>query len=218
MALWRGDSDSLNSRLLRTTLPVAEGLASNMINGGNPFALSQQGFVQSITNHVSLGWQHTHFLSFSKNKQIAQGFAIGHSGKQLQRSNQQNWDTLIVELDMNRLTHIQSLAAGMDHYTFQELPLQQNLIQIPLFPLGLARQLAFQNRISSIRNILMIDVHQHLTQLQTTGQSISQQAISNAQRDQEVLILPLDPIQGSGGSTALLDFGCISNIEYFKFI
>lgn len=217
MKLWRGDNDSGNVRQLKMTVQRAAGLLSNMANGGNPLALAQQGFLNSIQSHVSPGWSHTHFLSFSKSKTVAESFAIGHSGKSLQLSNEQKWDAIVAEVDLGGLSHVKQYSTGMDHYSFMELGLQQNLIQLD-FAWVLARNIMFRDRSPAIRNILVVDVHQHLIHLQSQGTKVPSQVLNNAQRDQEVLILPLDPLPGVVGLTGLLDFGCATKIEFYELV
>ncbi len=217
MKLWRGDSDSRNVRQLKMTVERAAGLLSNMTNSGNPLALAQQGFLSSIQQHVSPGWSHTHFLSFSKSKTVAEGFAIGHSGKSLHLSNEQRWDAAIVEIDLNGLSFISNYSVGMDHYSFMELGPQQSLIQLSLEWI-LGRRLMFQGRSPATRNILVVDVHQHLSHLQSQGTQVNPQALANAHRDQEFLILPLDPLPGVVGLTGLLDFGCATKIELYELV
>lgn len=219
MKLWRGDNDSGNVRQLKMTVERAAGLLSNMTSGGNPLALAQQGFLASIQNHISPGWSHTHFLSFSKSKTVAEGFAIGHSRKSLQLSNEQKWDTAIVEVDLNlnSLSFVSNYSVGMDHYSFMELGLQQSLIPLSL-EWVLGRQLMFQGRSPATRNILVVDVHQHLSHLQSQGMQVNPQVLANAQQNQEVLILPLDPLPGVVGLTGLLDFGCATKIELYELV
>lgn len=217
MKLWRGDSDSNNARMLRMSLPRIEGLLSNMASGGNPLALSQQSFLASIHQHVVPGWVHTHFLSFSKSMSVARRFAAGNSGKLLQTSTQNRWDTIVVEMDLSKMTHVKNVGVGMDHFQFQELGLNQNLIQAPPM-VQIARTVMFQNKSPCIRNILLIDVHQHLSHLHAHGATVAPLALTYSQNDQEVLILPVDPLPGIIGNTAILDFGCISQIEYFELV
>lgn len=219
MKLWRGDSDSRDIRKLRTTIEVCEGLFTNLINSGNPFALTQQSFLASLHQHIVPGWNQSHFLSFSKSRQVAEGFAIGRSSKSLVQSNQHQWDTVIAELDFSLLTHVQTLAPGIDHYQFQEVTNNQTLVTLAPMHL-IAKELAIKSRrqsgISSTRNIAVIDVVLHLQHLASAGAPVSPQALAFAQNDQEVLILPLDPLyEGGSGATALLDMGCISALEFF---
>ncbi len=44
------------------------------------------------------------------------------------------------------------------------------------------------------------------------------QAVTYAQADQEVLILPLDPLPGVVGLTGLLDFGCATAVELYDLV
>lgn len=217
MKIWRGDSDSSNVRQLKMTVERAAGLLSNMTNNGNPMALAQQGFLASIQRHVSPGWVKTHFLSFSKSKATAELFAAGISGKCLRSSSFAKWDAITVEIDLSKLNHINNIAPGMEHFSFAELGLNQNLIPLN-FIWQLARQQMFANRPPILLNILVIDVHQHLLHLQSSGAQINPQALAFALNDEEILVLPLDPLPGSVGLTGLLDFGCVTKLEFHDLI
>lgn len=222
MKLWRGDSDSQNIRQLRASVPTGDGLFTNMINSGNPFALSQQGFLASIHQHVVPGWNQSHFLSFSMSKQVALGFAVGHSGKVLRLSHQGRWDTLVAEVDLGKLTHMRNLGVGIDHYQFQECGVLPSVVKLAFMHL-LGRFFAIRNRRSAgnptTRNIAAIDVFAHLSHLAAKGVPIHPNALTFSKNDQEVLLLPLDPLYGGGaGATALLDFGCVSALDFYELI
>lgn len=221
MNIWRGDSDNTGVRKLKFCITTAAGLYTTLINSGNPLALNQQGFVSSIQMHSHGGWNTSHFLSFSKNRAIAESFAVGLSGKTLSRSNYTNWDCLIAEIDLSKLTHKGTLSIGIDHYQYQELPLQQSLIN-----LNTIHQIGFEagyntRRASNwptTRNFILVDVYTLLNQLATSGYTISPVALYNSQVEEEVLVLPADPLWNEVGNSAQLDLGALSKIEYFNLI
>lgn len=221
MKIFRGDSDPSSIRQLMFTVQTAAGLYTTLINSGNPLALSQNGFVQSIQSHSRGGWNTSHFLSFSRNITIAEQFAVGQSGKTLGISTQNSWDTLIATIDLSKLTLVNNLSVGIDHYSFPELNKSQQLIQ-----LGILHKIGFdigydERRKAGMpltRNILVIDVPKLLNDLISKGQVICQTALANATHEEEVLVLPIDPFHG-GGFTAQLDLGCINDpIDFFNLI
>lgn len=222
MILYRGDCDSQNIRKLRHSLMASDGLFTNLINSGNPFALNNTPLVKSIQQHVVPGWNTSHFLSFSKDKKIAEFFSGAVAGSLSENpSNFSNWTTVVVEVNLATMTHKANLAPGIDHYEFNEVALNHGL-----FPLNPMRQVALdaaiKNRRSinwpTIRNILTIDVYRHLSHLQSNGVNVHPLALTYSYNDQEVLILPIDPMypgQG-GGNTALIDMGAISKINFYN--
>jgi len=221
MKIWRGDQDQHNIRQLQFTVKTCDGLYSTLINSGNPAALSQQGFVSSIQKHAHGNWSTSHFLSFSKNKSVATGFAVGTSGKTLAPSSQSSWDTLIACIDLHKLRHIGSVAVGIDHFEFQEIGRSQNLIHLQ-FPYDLGFGNVIDHRraagIPTTRNIWTVDVHLLLTYLNSNGVSVSPAALATSLKEEEVLVLPVDPFWGGAGLTAQVDFGCVASLEYFHLI
>ncbi len=221
MKIWRGDQDAGGVRQTRASIPTCDGLFSNMIAGGNPFALSQQSFVASIHKHVVPGWNTTHFLSFSKSRKRAEAFAIGHSGKRLMSSGPDAWDTIVAETELSGMSLIQTMAVGIEHYRFNEITTNHLLFQQQVWN-AFALQQAIMNRrsagIPTVRNILVIDVEAHLLHLQRMGVQVDPRAIAYAHGDEEILVLPVDPLWGHVGNTALLDMGAFSSIEFFRLV
>lgn len=222
MKIWRGDRDQFDIRKLKFCIQTCAGLHTTLINSGKPLAIQQQGFSASLQKHSVGGWNTSHFLSFSKNKAIAAQFAIGNSGKSLMPTTQfGGWETAVIEIDLSALNLVRSFQSGVDHYVFNEIGLGQTLIQ-----LSLLHRIGFEEGYRSRRkdnwpiqrNIFVIDVYAYLSYLQKCGDKIDPVALANSQYEEEVLIFPVDPLWGSVGLTAQIDFGCVSQIEYFQLL
>jgi len=229
MKIWRGDHEP-SSRKLTYSIQSAESLLTNMINGGSPLALSQQGFVQSIERHSAgeshpLGqWLTTHFLSFSKSKDVAKNFAVNNTGKILKPSTADDWKAFVVEIDFSKIKHIGNKGVGIDHYQYDEFTPAHKLYKRLNRPQH--SEAIFWHRIEerkkvhfpNERNILTVDVYNHLKHLEDTGTKIDSSALSYSYSEQEVLVLPIDPLKNHVGNTACLDMGCLSEIDFFRLV
>lgn len=72
--LYRGDSDENELRYLRTTSHYGQ-LQTNLINGGKCDEINED-WKKLLDKHVNIGWNSTHFLSFSENKNTAIRFGL----------------------------------------------------------------------------------------------------------------------------------------------
>ena len=68
--LYRGDKDPHNHRQLRATINSGL-LLTNLCNGGNGREIFSKPFGQLINKHIGIGWDKTHFLSFSTDESTA---------------------------------------------------------------------------------------------------------------------------------------------------
>jgi hypothetical protein len=224
MKIWRGDSDPSSTRKLKYSVSNGECLYSNLINAGNPLAFQQSEFSNLLQQHVNPGWKKTHFLSFSKNKKIAEKYAIGNSSKTLNGTNKPDWDSLIAEIDLSAIKFVRKITSSISCYQFEEFT--KNHCCYNLIPRGAVSMIASMISISNgnkaggpnIRNIIAIDVYEAFVQIQKNGKFIDSTAINNSKLDEEVLIFPADPLNGQLGNTAGLDMGCLSQIDFFKFV
>ena len=229
MKIWRGDHEP-SSRKLIYSIQSAESLLTNMINGGNPLALSQEGFVPSIERHSAgeehpLGkWLTTHFLSFSKSKDVAKGFAVNKTGKSLNPSTVDDWKAFVVEIDLSKIKHVGNRDVGIDHYQYDEFTPDHKIYQH--FKRPQHSEMVFRCQIGERRkiyipkerNILTVDVYSHLKHLKDNHMKIDSSALSYSYNEQEVLVLPIDPLKYHVGNTACLDMGCLSEIDFFRLV
>lgn len=221
MKIYRGDSDSQNIRQLKFSVTTADGLYTTLINSGKPRALVENGFLESIQTHAVGGWDTSHFLSFSKDRRTAERFAEGQAQKKLQASEQRSWNTLVATIDLDKLILKKNVTVGINHYQFEELKPEQSLITLN-WQHKIGFDNAYNNRRSSklptTRNIWVIDVFEILNTLSKKGHPINQVALDNAEYEQEILVLPVDPFHSGDGLTAQLDLGCIEKFDFYNLV
>jgi hypothetical protein len=150
---------------------------------------------------------------------VAETFAKGVNGTSLDlRAQSDEWNAVIAEIEFSRLNLVKTLRPGIDHYQFQEIELNQTLIQFSLYA-RIGFENGYRNRRTdgwpTTRNILVIDVFALLTDLANSGETVDSVALANSEYEEEVLILPVDPLWGEVGYTAQMDVGCLSKIEFF---
>lgn len=193
--LFRGDRDPENKRDLKATL--GSGLMlTNLCKGGSGKAIFNQPLKKSINAHVAIGWDKTHFLSFSESKDTAIHYASADKEYDETYEIKETWDFALMTFQTSRLTEtsIKQIDKGVFHAQF--LPTCNEFV--PSF------------------KIFLIDIVTHLKSLVNSDTDLTK-AISNAERDKEWLILPAFPF-GNGEYSSKLDTNCISEIQVFKFV
>jgi len=203
--LYRGDSDPHNKRLLKATIDQCQ-LQTNLISGGIGKEIIKYPIIELANKHVAVGWRDTHFLSFTSNLDTAMRFGINCSEDEFPSKKiffvevddeNRDWSFVIVELDTRRL-NFQVLLDGVYDVTFTP----------QLF--------IFSKDFDKYRCIL-IDVKTYLSSLKADKDY--NEAIENATRDQEWLLLPITPQLLNFNQiefSAILDGGCISAVTKYK--
>ena len=118
-----------------------------------------------------------------------------------------------------RLTALEQAAAGVYIGTFSHRPPTD--LALPAFSMGaIARELAEHGRTGTDVRIIILDAVTVLGDAQSRGAGDFRDAIANADRDHEWLLLPADPFSSAGGMelTAVLDDSCISRREKFALL
>ncbi len=190
--LYRGDCDKDNTRQLRTTINHGL-LMTNLSRGGNG-QVFQKSLVELINRHVSIGWEKTHFLSFTSDKNIA--FYYGGSGYMYyQTYSDDNWDFALLTLATSKFLpdSIAQIETGV--YRTSYYPVCREFL--PLY------------------TIVLIDIVSFLKEIKQTNNNLSE-AIYNAERDKEWLIYPATSMRDSNEFTSKLDMGCIVEKEVYK--
>ena len=77
--LYRGDADSKGIRMLKETIHFGQ-LQTNLINGGEGRVIMEKPLQELINEHVGIGWNKTHFLSFSSSITTALGYGASVPG------------------------------------------------------------------------------------------------------------------------------------------
>lgn len=192
--LYRGDSDKNNERKLRQTISSGV-LLTNLSNGGNGKEIFTSDFNQLINKHIDIGWSKTHFLSFTTNESKAFQYASKSDEFEEIYDFSENWDFSILTFDFNTLLTETIKKYNNGLYYAEFIPTCREFY--PRF------------------RILLVDSFEYLKNKYDT-KSDFQQAILNAERDNEWLILPLNSFEFTGELTSKLDNNCITEKRIFR--
>ncbi|MGD0960571.1 MAG: hypothetical protein ABSB19_12265 [Methylomonas sp.] len=215
--LYRGDADPLRERKLKEVRPgkLQGGLLTNLSNGGSGLEIFSYPLPESVERHVAIGWEKTHFLSFSKSRDKALAFAANPSKRTLQEvKSSDNWDTALITIETSRFIRSQEIVPGIFKCQYRGLTpvgVDPNISQNE----RIARLAAYGRMPEKLVDVLLIDVVSALCSRKNTN---SAQTLANAKRDEEWLVLPLELPQNIRGElSSFLDDGCISKFECFKY-
>jgi hypothetical protein len=201
--LYRGDADHYKVRNLKYTIGQRQ-LQTNLLNGGMGHVIFDTPITDLIRTHVDPGWSKTHFLSFSENRTTALAFGIGCKisnvpalleGYEEYYENGENWDFVLIEL--NNAINWKQPAPGF--FTGSFIP-ELNMFKILPWP----------------SKVILINVVEALS---TTPSKINDQALFNAKRDQEWLLLPATPIALNGNKfefSGIVDSHLIGDMVKYK--
>lgn len=217
--IFRGDADPNGRRKLREVFPGSAygGLLTNLSNHGQGLEIFSQDFQDIVNRHISIGWNKTHFLSFSCSRDRAIYFAGGESKLRLKPSDSDNFDSAIFVLNTEKFTDVRLISPGvfLCSYPSKSVTGAQNL------PIGnsILRALSAFKNPASTSTLLLIDATTYLKQEASSNKMYFLSALKNAQRDEEWLALPLDLCEGVPGEfSALLDDGCLDHqFERFRY-
>lgn len=192
--LYRGDSDKNNERKLRQTISSGV-LLTNLSNGGNGKEILSSDFNQLINKHIGIGWSKTHFLSFTSNENMAFYYASKSSDYLEVYDFHENWDFSILTFSFGVLLKetIKEFDKGLYYAEF--VPTCKEFY--PRF------------------KILLIDCFEFLKNKHRSEPDF-RQALLNAERDKEWLILPMNLFGANGELTSKLDNNCITEKRIFK--
>jgi hypothetical protein len=194
--LYRGDSDPHGQRMLRATFKSGL-LMTNLCNGGSGREIFGNKLGVLINRHIGIGWNKTHFLSFSTEEQIALNY--GSSNKEYCEVYEPdaNWNFAVFTFDTTKLMRstIKEIETGI--YSAQFTPNCREFL--PTF------------------KVILIDASAHLSSISNENDIYLKKSIANAERDKEWLILPVSPFGKDGEFTAKLDTYCISKKRMYKY-
>lgn len=198
LKLYRGDADRSGIRKLKETIHFGQ-LQTNLINGGEGRAIMEKPLQELIHKHVGIGWDKTHFLSFSSNKPIALGYAAGIIGdnnlyNQFEYAdhyeNDSDYDFVLLTLHTNKVVWNE-----IEHGVFEGF-----------YEPGLLKF----SRLGQRYRVILINVEQVLRE---SGNNSYQDSLANAMRDEEWLLLPATLVMLNSDRmeySAILDCACIS--------
>jgi hypothetical protein len=194
--LFRGDSDQYNKRLLKSTFK-SDLFMTNLISGGNGREIFSNTIGQLLNRHIATGWDKTHFLSFTTDKQRA--LYYGSDGKPFEDvfDESKNWDFAVLTFDTTLLIQdrIKEVEAGI--YSAQFIPSCNEFL--PTY------------------KVILIDAVSHLKSIASKSNIDLKTAIANADNDKEWLILPASPFNHHGELTAKLDAHCITDKRVYRY-
>lgn len=195
--LYRGDADPYNKRKLKETFRSGL-LMTNLCNGGNGREIFSDSLENLINKHIAVGWDKTHFLSFSINEQTA--FLYGANGKEHFEvyDDSEQWDFTVLTFNTTRLRadNINKIAVGI--YKAEFFPTCKEFL--PTY------------------KVILIDTLSHLTSISTKSSFDFSNAIKNAKADSEWLIFPASPFGYNGEFTAKFDTACITDKRVFRYL
>lgn len=211
--LYRGDADPNGVRKLREWRRGF--LLTNLSNGGSGLEIFCAPIVEFINRHVDIGWEKTHFLSFSESRERAIVFSGAREGHDLKVDTGQ-WDAALMTIDTSIFIDLEVDDVGIYRCAYTVLPLNHNRQTLSdLLYYGIPRQVASVNRQGRPMPVLLIDVVSFLREEIRKGQRNLEGSLEKAIRDSEWLVLPLDAADGIPGErTAALDISCISTFEF----
>jgi hypothetical protein len=198
--LFRGDGDYAGTRNLKNLLKRGF-VQTNLVNGGSGREIFERPIIQSIKNHVTDDWRSTHFLSFSENEQTAINFGLGRSNQNREFDEywdeDDDWDFLILSITGHNFIDVEEKSPGIYSARF-----------IPSFKQFLPTY-----------DILLINVVKVLSSV-PADDSKHREALFNAKRDSEWLLLPTQPTDFSGRTEfrGLLDAILFSDILRCRFV
>lgn len=203
--LYRGDDDKTGIRKLKSTIHHHQ-FQTNLINGGEGRTIFEVPLTNLITSHVGVGWEKTHFLSFSEEIQVAYRYGSRNPLLRTEEFNARYSDYL----------------EDNDKWDFALLTLHTDSIQWTNLENGVFEgkfdpALTLFKKTGVPYRVILMDVKTILTKWKDFDTSYSK-AFSNASRDKEWLLLPATKISLNGKTdeySAILDG---APIRYRKFV
>lgn len=194
--LYRGDADPLKKRKLKETFKSGL-LLTNLCNGGNGREIFSNTLENLINKHIAVGWDKTHFLSFSTNEQTALTYGGNNREHFEVYDDYESWDFIILTFDTSLLIpdSIQQITDGI--YKAEFFPTCKEFL--PRF------------------KVVLIDTLSHLISISGKSNVDFSSAIEKAKADSEWLILPASPFENNGELTAKFDTACISDKRIFQY-
>lgn len=192
--IYRGDSDKAGDRILKKS--IREGfLCTNLISGGNPRTI-REPLLDLVKRHITPGWGKTHFLSFSECEYKAVEFgANGFAGDHWPYYEYDDtWAFALLTFDPT------NLLAAIERQTG-------------------VYECSYVNSLMEFRDgcrILLIDTVEYLKINSTLA---TKTELSNAGRDREWLILPINEILPNNNEvefSAKMDMGNVIGYTLYE--
>ncbi len=200
--LFRGDSDPTGNRKLKSTI-IDQQFQTNLINGGVGRVIFEAPLQHLVNEHISIGWEKTHFLSFSEDyhtafKYGANNLILSIHDRDIQYAEYfnsgTNWDFAILELEPNKI--------------------RWNVIRPGLYEGFYSPTLIEFSRLNIEYRILLLNVEEILL---SANNANYKQSVEKAKIDKEWLLLPATIKQFNFNQweySAILDGSCIKSKKF----
>jgi hypothetical protein len=202
--LYRGDADKYGTRKLKDTIHFFQ-LQTNLINSGQGRKIHEEPLQELIKKHVGIGWQQTHFLSFSSICSTAFGYGCGNMDMKV--TDQEDYYS--ESFEDTREYDFALITFHTDKVKWRE-------IEPGVYEGLFAPSLKMFSRITDNYRAILIDVVTVLTRANSDEDTM---ALANATRDKEWLLLPATHILLNSDQveySAIFDAACISYRKYIS--
>jgi len=205
------------------TLPekyYTDGLLSKQINGGDPYFYKNYGWLKSIKSHLHYSndkekylYNTTSFLSFTGNKDIAKDVYLRTSKLyDYEKTIRELADAFLITAKLET-QQLESMENGTYYYEFRcnydrykTYSILSNFIKCNIC----------SNYSEYRHKLLVIDVEVYLNKLIQVYPELKT-AYNNSKRDNEWLLMPLDPMLDGRGFQSRIPVADFWNVEHFKY-
>jgi len=226
--LYRGDSILINPLLGKYR---SAGLLTGLANGGNPAYVDKYGIFESVRAHIKANnaneeyfQSHSHFFSFSENKDIARYYASFKCPNELIPSEDFYETRYIFTFDITgaipieRQNNIYSLEYSCDPSLIRsDSPLHVDMVIDPLQAMNILKGHKNCEGCDDVRlnhHLLLINVVAFLQAVPSAA--LVADSLTNAKRDSEWLIMPVDYVQHLHGNSARIPRSHIWIADHYR--
>lgn len=198
--LYRGDSDHSGIREIRETINFSV-LKTNLVSAGIGKEIFQHPLDILVKNHIKSCWNKTHFLSFTTDKLTAIKYGKNGNNNEVYEyyGSTEEWDFLLLKITKDRFAKITEIGNGVFECYYKPI----------------------LKEFSDFYRILLINSFQFLIDNGNKNESEYSEALANAKRDCEWLLLPATQKLFNNGQieySGILDTNCFKDITKYSFI
>ena len=201
---------------------ATDGLLTKQLNGGDPLFYQNYGWIKAIKSHIDVTneyeslflYETTSFLSFSENEQLVKNIYLkGKENILYHNSSHNESDGYVFSASFNPV-ELHKLYDGIYYYEYKcNYERFRDLIFSPLNSL-VGCNICVQNP-NYLHRLLIINATVFLSKL-TKSSNEFLIALENSKRDNEWLLMPLDPMHAGIGYQSRIAVANFWNVEYFK--